>query len=114
MTESELKELDRMIGVMESSKTKLIQFRARAESENNWRDFTMVGSKPSWDWKDHDYRVKPEEPRRAMVSVSDNGKYWTAYDPATEQRFIEQNRVSSNKLVEFIELTPEVRTKLGL
>lgn len=63
-------------------------------------------SNPQWDWWNCDYRVKAQEPRRLMVSWDKNMAEWKDVPTIDE--------ALRSTLVEFIELTPEIKQKLGL
>lgn len=67
-----------------------------------WMDSTPPHAAPQWYWHLYDYRVKPQEPAIVRLHVSKDGTPWIR-DPQP-----------TGNLVEFIELTPEVRSKLGL
>lgn len=101
MTDSDLAELDRKIAVMQAYRDgKVIQI---TNGRGNWRD---DGSVPLiWNWGCHDYRVKPVEPRRLWVLSTPDGS------GVTNQFSQYDTRLPS---IQFIELTPEVREKLGL
>lgn len=107
MTESELAELNRKIAVMEASKTKEIE--RKDMSTGRWIGWQC----PDWNWEFFDYRVK-QNPRRAMVTVAANGKFIAAYNVELEMGAIKLRRETRNDLIEFIELTPEVKQKLGI
>lgn len=97
MTDEALTELNRKIAVMEASKTQKIESRNTHRSSLGptcW----FPSPDPDWEWDRCDYRVKPVEPARLYRSAL-GGIYCTP---------------TGEVAAEFIELTPEVKSKLGL
>jgi len=108
MTESEPTELNRKIAVMEAYKEgKQIQYRISMDGTNiiPWTDCSHPS--PTWNWNEFDYRVKPVEPQIIWVQTV-NGKLYANCGS------MKSPIVSNVPAIEFIELTPSVREKLGL
>ena len=56
-----MNDIDHMIAVMQAAKEgKTIQILYHDDIDAGWIDTT----RPLWDWRTCDYRVKPAEPRR--------------------------------------------------
>lgn len=101
-----MKTLDEMIAVMEASKTKEIEVRAVTWPEVDW---IIEHARPLiFDWVHYDYRVKPEMKEPARVILYLVGDFWHSdiYDVA--------QHCPPYPSSEFIELTPEVKEKLGI
>lgn len=107
-----MKSTDEMIAVMEASKTKIIEFSKPGETE-----WLSCLSPPTWNWMQYDYRVKPQEPRR-MFGLENNKRPLVAAYPelSTAMRNFDECSMLPNfaTKIEFIELTPEIRERLGL
>ncbi len=108
--------INEMIAVMQAfQEGKAIQSKrkpscdmGRHVSEGDWGDDIS----PTWSWSQRDYRVKPVEPKRVWISFSPGPDHSVR---ATWQRKPDIDSESSAMVVvEFIELTPEVRVKLNL
>jgi len=99
-----MKTIDEMLAVMQAAKEgKEIQKRYLYPSvsmTNEWVDFHI----PDWNWGIYDYRVKPVEPKRVRLYVNEKG--CPSWIPNSTDKTL--------NISEFIELTPEVRSKLGL
>ncbi len=107
------KEISEMIEVMQAAKEgKEIEYRV---GSGPWTALPALDC--YWNWLGADYRVKPVEP-----SQIEPKRVWVAFSPgpdhyvrATWQRKPDIDSLSSAMVVvEFIELTLEVRVKLGL
>jgi len=109
-----MKPTKEMIEVMQAALDgKTVQVRKNAVG--NWGDW-FNSSQPVWDWDTQDYRVKPQEPRRIVTYFHDGGfRPGLAFCCTNEtNRILELKQSGRTDLVEFIELTPEIKSKLGL
>ena len=103
-----LTELNRKLAVMEAYREgRPIQYRNDMPGTNiiPWQDCSYPS--PVWNWNEFDYRVKPVEPQIIWVQTI-NGKLYANCGS------IKSPIMSGVPVIEFIELTPEVRAKLGL
>lgn len=109
-------DLGYMFSVMQAAKEgKKIESRRLPNLTNDpeqlkWSDC----DNPWWDWTRNTYRVKdePAAARRVfLVTNRADNRFCVFYDPRYEGIPSDTNECF---LVEFIELTPEVREKLGL
>jgi len=105
------KTTDEMIAVMQAEKSgKTIQ-----ENHLDEADWDDVQFPCGWNWVSYDYRVKPVEPRRIFVPELNCGlhpnNFFTKENAVLS---VKQDALNYTGCAEFIELTPEVRTKLGL
>jgi len=108
------KTLAEMISVMQAAQEgKAIQLKSSVHT-GPWDDWCDVSTIDAlyWNWREFNYRVKPEtnNPRRVLISYGPNGDFKEGYwkNLPTVEQCIESG------LVEFIELTPEIKAKLGL
>lgn len=102
-------EIDRQIEVMKASKEAgaVVECRERNYAKGRWAETP----KPAWDWNHYDYRIRPASPappRRVFCVWDHNG------DPEQFQDFDISDLPPGFTQREFIELTPEVRAKLGM
>lgn len=107
-----MKSIDEMCEVMQASKTKEIQHKyigvvvPGIDPENQtWNDSTPPHARPRWNWDMYDYRVKPPDQFHITFVRGSDGKL---YGPPVLER------PGDDSVIEFIELTPEVKAKLGL
>jgi len=106
MNEFVRKTTDEMITVMlEEKNGKKIQ--ARCVPDGEWVD---VQFPCGWNWVHFDYRVKPVEPRKIWVRIYCDGTM-TAHSDKIMRDIVTSLGLSYG---EFIELTPEIKVKLGL
>ena len=101
-TPEQIEEHKRRIEVMQAWPEKEIEAKYRLPADGSWVSYKDCASGPSWDWASFDYRIKPSEPRRVWVQFDEGG------------RPIDVLGYRWSVCPEFIELTPEVRAKLGL
>ena len=96
------------IAVMQAAKEgKTIECRiSNAHALSHWYE----EKNPRWNWLDYDYRVKLADLRRV----------WVVFYPHciavrhTEKEALETALSNYTSICEFIEFTPEVKSKLGL
>jgi len=87
-----MKSIDEMIAVMQSARDGKLIESAHSEEECGNLKYWVDDPSPTWSWANRDYRVKVVNPRKVTVVYGPDGS-------------IES---------EFIELTPEIRAKIGL
>lgn len=102
-----MKSLDEMIAVMEASKTKEIEVANLGQN-----DWSLCRLPPCWNWTHCDYRVKAQEPRRVWVNTYSDGVMSVWSDKLGSE--ISVNASNFRDRSEFIELTHDVKSRLGL
>ena len=96
-----MKDINHMIAVMTAANEgKTIQILYHDDIDAGWIDTT----RPLWDWRTCDYRVKPAEPRRVWLNVyPTEGRRSTACFDSREEaaRFA---RHEPSQQIEFVEV----------
>lgn len=110
MTDEAITELNRKIEVMEASKTQKIQSQEGNGGGAVWDDCPI----PVWDWFNYDYRVEPTEPQRLVGFRYRSEIVHSAWHSAHRAGVEFSGAPETAEKVEFIELTPEIKQKLGL
>lgn len=72
---------------------------------------------PTWNWTKFDYRVKTVQPRRVWMNEYAAGLVGAYSELESARRYADKGGTTASpflRIIEFIELTPEVRVKLNL
>ena len=94
-------DIDHMIATMQAAKEgKTIQILYHDDIDAGWIDTT----RPLWDWRTRDYRVKPAEPRRVWLNwyPTMNCRSSVCYDSREEAASFAIHDIAEQ--VEFVEV----------